>query len=65
MGIRSRMERLSPIGDDWRQPAVAPQRKRMVFTRAGSDENLWRVTLAAPGVPAGVPVPLVGSTVRT
>ena len=59
-----RMERLSPIGDEWRQPAVAPQHRRMAFTRAGWDENPWRDTLGAPGVPAGAPVPLVGSTVR-
>jgi eukaryotic-like serine/threonine-protein kinase len=57
-----RRERLSPFGDEWRQPAVAMQQSRLAFTRASWDENIWRLALSAPGRPAGSPVSLSGST---
>ena len=55
-------ERLSPFGDECRQPTVAMQQSRLAFTRASWDENIWRQALAAPGRPAGPPVSLIGST---
>jgi serine/threonine protein kinase/Tol biopolymer transport system component len=54
--------RLSPSGDECRQPAVAMQQERLAFTRASADENLWRLALSAPGRSAGAPVSLIGST---
>jgi len=55
-------ERLSPPGDEWRQPAVAARQDRLAFTRVSWDENLWRLPLSAPGRPAGPAVSLTGST---
>ena len=57
-----RVERLSPLGDECRQPSVAALQGRLAFTRASWDENTWRVTLSGPGQAAGAPVRLVGST---
>jgi Tol biopolymer transport system component len=57
-----RRERLSPFGEEWRQPTVAMQQGRLAFTRASWDENIWRLALSAPGRPAGTPVSLSGST---
>jgi hypothetical protein len=57
-----RPERLSPSGDESRQPAVAMQQGRLAFTRASRDENIWRLELSAPGRLAGTPVRLAGST---
>ncbi len=56
------LERLSPSGDECRQPTVAVQRDRLAFTRARWDDNLWSLALSAPGRPAGSPVRLTGST---
>jgi eukaryotic-like serine/threonine-protein kinase len=56
------LERLSPFGDECRQPSVAALQGRLAFTRASWDENTWRVTLSAPGRAAGAPVRVVGST---
>jgi Tol biopolymer transport system component len=56
------LERLSPSGDEWRQPAVAMQQDRLAFTRARWDDNIWSLALSAPGRPAGSPVKLIGST---
>lgn len=55
-------ERLSPLGDECRQPAVAPLQDRLAFTRASWDENIWRIPLSGPGRAAGAPVPVIGST---
>ena len=55
-----RPERLSPPGDECRQPAVAMQQGRLAFTRASRDENIWRLALSAPGRPSGAPVSLTG-----
>jgi eukaryotic-like serine/threonine-protein kinase len=55
-------ERLSPPGDDCRQPAVSRQQGRLAFNRANWDENIWRVELPAPGHSAGTPVSLSSST---
>lgn len=57
-----RRERLSPVGEECRQPNVARQQSRLAFTRASWDENIWRQALSAPGRPAGTPVSLLGST---
>ena len=43
------LERLSPFGDECRQPTVALQQDRLAFTRASWDENIWSLTLSAPG----------------
>ena len=56
------LERLSPFGDECRQPAVAALQGRLAFTRASWDENTWRMMLSGPGQPAGAPVRLIGST---
>ena len=56
------LERLSPVGDECRQPAVAALQGRLAFTRASWDENTWRLTLQGPGQPAGAPVLVIGST---
>jgi eukaryotic-like serine/threonine-protein kinase len=56
------LERLSPFGDECRQPAVAAQQGRLAFTRASWDENTWRMTLSGPGRAAGAPVRAIGST---
>ena len=56
------LERLSPSGDEWRQPAVAMQQHRLAFARARWDDNIWSLALSAPGRPAGRPVKLIGST---
>jgi len=55
-------ERLSPFGDECRQPAVAARQDRLAFTRASWDENTWRVKLSAPGQAAGSPTRVTGST---
>ena len=55
-------ERLSPFGDECRQPTVAMQQNRLAFTRASWDENIWRLALSVPGRSAGTPVRLSGST---
>jgi dipeptidyl aminopeptidase/acylaminoacyl peptidase len=55
-------ERLSPFGDECRQPAVAARQDRLAFTRASWDENTWRVRLSAPGQAAGSPTRVTGST---
>ena len=55
-------ERLSPFGDECRQPAVAALQGRLAFTRASWDENTWRLTLSGPGQLAGRPVQSIGST---
>ena len=47
------LERLSPSGDEWRQPAVAMQQDRLAFARARWDDNIWSLALSAPGRPAG------------
>jgi Tol biopolymer transport system component len=54
-------ERLSPPGDDCRQPAVAAQ-GRLAFTRTTWDENNYRAALTGRGRSAGNPVSLIGST---
>jgi dipeptidyl aminopeptidase/acylaminoacyl peptidase len=54
-------ERLSPFGDECRQPAVAAQ-GRLAFTRASWDENTWQVALSGAGRVAGPPVRVIGST---
>jgi eukaryotic-like serine/threonine-protein kinase len=56
------LERLSPFGDECRQPAVAALQGRLAFTSASWDENTWRLTLSGPGRPAGAPVRVIGST---
>ena len=55
-------QRLSPFGDECRQPTVALLQGRLAFTRASWDENTWRMTLSAPGRAAGAPVRAIGST---
>jgi serine/threonine protein kinase len=55
-------ERLSPFGDECRQPAVAAVQGRLAFTRASWDENTYRTTLSASGQSAGAPVRVIGST---
>jgi Tol biopolymer transport system component len=55
-------ERLTRSGEDCRQPTVALEHHRLVYTRAASDENVWRVSLSAPGQVAGAPVNVVDST---
>jgi len=57
-----RRERLSPVGSECRQPSVAMQQRRLAFTRASWDENIWSQALSAPGRAAGAPVSLIGST---
>jgi Tol biopolymer transport system component len=57
-----RIGRLSPFGEECRQPSVAALQDRLAFTRARWDENTWRVTLSGPGQTAGAPVQIVGST---
>jgi Tol biopolymer transport system component len=56
------LERLSPSGDEWRQPAVAMQQDRLAFTRARWDDNIWSLALSPEGRAAGSPVSLSGST---
>ena len=56
------LERLSPYGDECRQPAVAALQGRLAFTRASWDENTYRMTLSGPGQAAGAPVRVIGST---
>ena len=56
------LERLSPFGDECRQPAVAALQGRLAFTRASWDENTWRMTLSEPGRAAGAPVRVIGLT---
>ena len=62
LGRPDRPERLSPPGDDWRQPTVAMQQGRLAFTRSRWDENLWSLALSAEHRRAGSPVSLIGST---
>ena len=57
-----RPERISPPGEDWRQPSMSLRQGRLAAARATWDENLWRVDLPGPGQPAGAPVSLSGST---
>ncbi len=57
-----RPERISPPGEDWRQPSMSLRQGRLAVGRATWDENLWRVELSGPGQAAGPPVNLSGST---
>jgi Tol biopolymer transport system component/predicted Ser/Thr protein kinase len=57
-----RIERLSPFGEECRQPSIAALQGRLAFTRASWDENTERVTLSGPGQAAGAPARVVGST---
>ena len=57
-----RPERLSPPGEESRQPSVARQQGRLAFTRANWDENIWRLTLSSPGRAVGLPSATIGST---
>ncbi|MEK7408255.1 MAG: protein kinase [Acidobacteriota bacterium] len=43
-------------------PAISPAANRLVYVKAETDENIWRIELSAPGVPAGPPVKLLAST---
>jgi Tol biopolymer transport system component len=61
-GRPERPERLSPSGDNCRQPTVARQKRRLAFTRARWDDNLWTLRQSASGRWAGSPVRLIGST---
>lgn len=56
------LERLSPSGDECRQPTVSMQQDRLAFTRARWDDNIWSVAVSAQGQSAGAPVSLIGST---
>jgi eukaryotic-like serine/threonine-protein kinase len=56
------LERLSPSGDEWRQPAVALRQDRLAFTSARWDDNIWSLALSAEGRAAGSPTSLIGST---
>jgi eukaryotic-like serine/threonine-protein kinase len=49
LGRPERPERLSPFGDECRQPTVAMQQGRLAFTRARWDENIWSLALSAQG----------------
>jgi WD40 repeat protein len=53
LGGNERLERLSPSGDEGRQPVVALQQDRLAFTRARWDENIWSLPISAQG--AGEP----------
>ncbi len=57
-----RPERLSPPGDDLRQPSMSLRQQRLAVAHATWDENMWRVDLSGPGQAAGTPVSLSGST---
>ena len=57
-----RPERISPPGEDWRQPSVSQRQDRLAAARATWDENMWRADLPGPGQPAGTPISLTGST---
>jgi serine/threonine protein kinase len=57
-----RPERLSPPGEESRQPSVAMQQQRLAFTRANWDENIWHQALSSPGRPAAPPSAPTGST---
>jgi Tol biopolymer transport system component/predicted Ser/Thr protein kinase len=57
-----RLERLSPFGDECRQPTISAQQERLAFTRANWDEDMWQVALSGPGQAAGAPVRAIGST---
>ena len=56
------LERLSPFGDESRQPAMAAEQGHLAFTRASWDENTYRVTLSGSGQATGAPVRVIGST---
>ena len=56
------LERLSPPGDECRQPTVAMQQDRLAFTLARWDDNIWSLALSAQGRAAGSPVSLIRST---
>ena len=60
--VPEQLERLSPSGDEWRQPAVALQQDRLAFTSARWDDNIWSLALSAEGRAAGSPTSLIGST---
>ena len=57
-----RPERISPPGEDWRQPSMSQRQDRLAAARATWDENMWRADLPGPGQPAGTPISLTGST---
>ena len=60
--VPEQLERLSPSGDEWRQPAVALRQDRLAFTSARWDDNIWSLALSAEGRAAGSPTSLIGST---
>jgi Tol biopolymer transport system component len=57
-----RPERLSPPGEESRQPSVAMQQHRLAFTRANWDENIWQQALSSAGRAVGPPTGPIGST---
>ena len=58
--------RLPFVGQDGLSPTVirtSDGRQRLVYVRSFSDRNIWRIDVAAPGVPAeGPPVSAIAST---
>jgi serine/threonine protein kinase/WD40 repeat protein len=56
------LQRVSPPGEDCRQPTIALQQSRLAFTTARWDENIWSLPLSGPGEPAGDPVSVIHST---
>jgi len=54
-------ERVAFVGDNSDSPAIARQGRRLAYTVATFDSNLWRVTLTG-GLPTGQPTRLIAST---
>ncbi len=56
--------RLSSLGEESLQPAVAAQQRRLAYTRSTLDENIWQLPLAGPDLPHGPAVKVIASTRR-
>ena len=56
-------ERVSTVGEDVISPAVSASSKRLAYTRALDDMNIWSVTLDPDGS-AAAKAPLIASTFR-
>jgi Tol biopolymer transport system component/DNA-binding winged helix-turn-helix (wHTH) protein len=56
-------ERVTVAGDNSEQPAIARQGRRLVYTSAAPDSNLWRMELVG-GLPSGQPTRLIASTME-
>jgi eukaryotic-like serine/threonine-protein kinase len=55
-------QRLALLGEDTYEPAIARQARRLAYTHALLDENIWRIRVAGPPGQASPPTSFLSST---